>query len=168
MSIYDSTPAARAHYQDLQRRQNVSADRDRAERKAPTDDEIRDYIERQVKSVEQEAAENRNEEVAAAWVTAHPEYKASDRSSALMQEFLTARGLPMTQANLTAAFSYLAERNLVETNDAAVQQAIRETAQAAELQRRADRQAKNLRTYSDEELYSLPLSDLEELARRQA
>lgn len=157
------TPTARAHYEDIQRRQRIAAER--AAAKAPTDEQIREYLERESKSVEQEARERKNEEIAAQWVTMHPEYKATRGSGALMEEYLAARGLTFTHDNLTTAFQYLASKGLVETNSQEVQAKVRQAAQTAEMQRRAQALDARRRNHSPEEMYDMPLDQLEELAR---
>jgi hypothetical protein len=150
-------------HKEIARLQQIAAEREALERKAPTDEQIQSYLERTSKTVEQEARERRNEEIAGAWVTSHPEYKPTPQGAALLEEYLTARGLRFTPENLSAAFNHLAQKNLVETNEAAVQASIRETAQNAELERRARRVEAQHRTYSTDELYQMPIDELEAL-----
>lgn len=154
------TPAYVAQQDDIQRRRNIAGER--AATPEPTTEQIRAFLERESLTVQQEATKQRNEEIGTAWVASHPEYKRSPHSSLMMDEFLNSRGLPVTDENLTAAFSYLSQKGLIETNAALVQEQVRTRVQQDEIQRRAA--AAKLPTV--EELYEMPLEDLQALVYR--
>ncbi len=157
------TPASLAHRADVELRRRIA--NERATAPEPTDEQIRQYLERTTKTVEQEAAERRNNEIAAQWVASHPEYRGNQQSGVLMEEFLTARGLSYNEENLTAAFNHLSQKNLIETNQAAVQEQVRKRAVETELQRRARILAEEQRSHTTEELYEMPLENLRELVQ---
>jgi hypothetical protein len=162
MNFRNDTPLAQAHYDDIERRRQIAAEREAEERNAPTDEQIAAYMERRTKSVEQEAREKRIEEISSGWVSATPEYKRNAHSGQMMEEWLSARGLPITHENLTAAFNYLSERKLIETNESTVQKQVLTKVQQDEIRRRAEA----ARVPTVQELYEMPLEDLQSLAYR--
>ena len=147
-------PARHAEIANLQR---IAANRTATE---PTTEQIKAYLEQESRTVQQQAEEERKEAIASEWAATRPEFKPSAHSGAMLEEFLDARGLPFTQANLNAAFDHLSQRRLIETNhgstDAAVQKKIRD----AEIQRRAQRADNSRVNHTPEELDAMSVEEL--------